>query len=99
MRRCLPRPTCRELLRPSASVALHRHSNALITPQKTNLDVVLPSHCRELLRPSASVALHRHSNALVDILPPEADSTISVMSQTERPDVTYQVRWRAFIDR
>ena len=47
--------------------------------------------CRELLRPSASVALHRHSNALVDILPPEADSTISVMSQTERPDVTYQV--------
>jgi ATP-dependent 26S proteasome regulatory subunit len=44
-----------------------------------------------LLRPSASVALHRHSNALVDILPPEADSTISVMSQTERPDVTYQV--------
>jgi 26S proteasome regulatory subunit T3 len=36
------------------------------------------------------VALHRHSNALVDILPPEADSTISVMSQTERPDVSYQ---------
>ena len=55
----------------------------------------LPACCacrRELLRPSASVALHRHSNALVDILPPEADSTISVMSQTERPDVTYQVR-------
>lgn len=38
------------------------------------------------------MALHRHSNALVDVLPPEADSTISVMSQTERPDVTYQVR-------
>lgn len=53
---------------------------------------------RELLRPSASVALHRHSNALVDILPPEADSTISVMSQTERPDVTYQVGgWVAFL--
>ena len=52
---------------------------------------VLPTRpCRELLRPSASVALHRHSNALVDILPPEADSTISVMSQTERPDVSYQ---------
>lgn len=51
-----------------------------------------PTWRRELLRPSASVALHRHSNALVDILPPEADSTISVMSQTERPDVTYQVR-------
>lgn len=52
---------------------------------------LLGPRCRELLRPSASVALHRHSNALVDILPPEADSTISVMSQTERPDVTYQV--------
>jgi hypothetical protein len=32
----------------------------------------------------------RHSNALVDILPPEADSTISVMAQSERPDVSYQ---------
>ncbi|KAL4447887.1 hypothetical protein ABPG75_005106 [Micractinium tetrahymenae] len=51
---------------------------------------ILSTLNRELLRPSASVALHRHSNALVDILPPEADSTISVMSQTERPDVTYQ---------
>lgn len=29
--------------------------------------------------------------AQVEILPPEADSTISVMSQSERPDVTYQV--------
>lgn len=51
---------------------------------------ILSTLNRELLRPSASVALHRHSNALVDILPPEADSTISVMSQTEKPDVTYQ---------
>ena len=46
---------------------------------------------RELLKPSASIALHRHSNALVDILPPEADSSISLLSQSERPDVTYQV--------
>jgi 26S proteasome regulatory subunit T3 len=35
------------------------------------------------------VALHRHSNALVDILPPEADSSISFLSQSEKPDVTY----------
>ena len=44
---------------------------------------------RELLKPSASVALHRHSNALVDVLPPEADSSISLMAAHERPDVTY----------
>ena len=47
--------------------------------------------CRELLKPSASVALHRHSNALVDILPPEADSSITLLSQSERPDVSYSV--------
>lgn len=50
---------------------------------------VLSTLNRELLRPSASVALHRHSNALVDVLPPEADSTISVVSDAERPDVKY----------
>lgn len=50
---------------------------------------ILSTLNREALRPSASVALHRHSNALVEVLPPEADSTISVMSSAERPDVTY----------
>lgn len=50
---------------------------------------VLSTINRELLRPSASVALHRHSNALVDVLPPEADSSISLMAAHERPDVTY----------
>ncbi|KAK8600086.1 hypothetical protein V6N12_049945 [Hibiscus sabdariffa] len=44
---------------------------------------------KELLKPSASVALHRHSNALVDVLPPEVDSSISLLSQSEKPDVTY----------
>ena len=53
---------------------------------------ILSTLNRELLKPSASVALHRHSNALVDILPPEADSSISLLSQSERPDVTYQAR-------
>ena len=38
---------------------------------------ILSTLNRELLKPSSSVALHRHSNALVDILPPEADSSIS----------------------
>ncbi|GFY82500.1 regulatory particle triple-A ATPase 3 [Actinidia rufa] len=50
---------------------------------------ILSTLNRELLKPSASVALHRHSNALVDVLPPEADSSISLLSQSEKPDVTY----------
>ena len=53
---------------------------------------ILSTLNRELLKPSASVALHRHSNALVDVLPPEADSSISLMSANEKPDVTYAVR-------
>ena len=53
---------------------------------------ILSTLNRELLKPSASVALHRHSNALVDILPPEADSSISLMTNAEKPDVSYTVR-------
>lgn len=52
---------------------------------------ILSTINRELLKPSASVALHRHSNALVDVLPPEADSSISLLSNSEKPDVTYSV--------
>jgi 26S proteasome regulatory subunit T3 len=43
---------------------------------------------RELLKPNTSVALHRHSHSVVDILPPESDSTIKLM--TEKPDVSYK---------
>ncbi|ORY53128.1 26S proteasome subunit P45 [Rhizoclosmatium globosum] len=32
---------------------------------------------------------HRHSNALVDVLPPEADSTIAMLGENEKPDVSY----------
>ena len=53
---------------------------------------ILSTLNRELLKPSASVALHRHSNALVDILPPEADSSISLLASGEKPDVSYTVR-------
>jgi 26S proteasome regulatory subunit T3 len=51
---------------------------------------ILSTLNRELLKPSSSVALHRHSNALVDILPPEADSSIAMLGDHEKPDVTYQ---------
>merc|ERR1719281_2381542 len=48
---------------------------------------ILSTLNRELLKPSSSVALHRHSHAVVEILPPEADSSILMM--TEKPDVKY----------
>ncbi|KAF7322868.1 26S proteasome regulatory subunit [Mycena chlorophos] len=50
---------------------------------------ILSTLDRELLKPSSSVALHRHSNALVDILPPEADSSIAMLGKEEKPDVKY----------
>merc|ERR1712099_232401 len=50
---------------------------------------ILSTIDRELLKPSASVALHKHSNALVDVLPPEADSSISMLQADERPNVKY----------
>jgi 26S proteasome regulatory subunit T3 len=50
---------------------------------------ILSTINRELLKLSSSVALHRHSNTLVDILLPKADSSISLLSQSEKPDVTY----------
>jgi len=50
---------------------------------------ILSTLDREKLKPSSSVALHRHSNALVDILPPEADSSIAMLGTDEKPDVTY----------
>ncbi len=50
---------------------------------------VLSTLDREKLKPNSSVALHRHSHAVVDILPPEADSSIQAMQMTEKPDVSY----------
>merc|ERR1712119_46395 len=50
---------------------------------------ILSTIDRELLKPNSSVALHKLSNALVDMLPPEADSTITMLSADEKPDVSY----------
>ena len=41
------------------------------------------------MKPSASVALHKHSNALVDILPPESDSSITMLQADEKPYISY----------
>lgn len=50
---------------------------------------ILSTIDREQLKANVSVALHRHSNSVVDILPSEADSAITMMQMTEKPDVTY----------
>eukprot|EP00891_Asterochloris_glomerata_P006877 jgi/Astpho2/6877/e_gw1.00106.20.1_t len=69
---------------------IDQHSGIIGSTTGNNYYVrILSTLNRELLKPSASVALHRHSNALVDILPPEADSSISLLSQSDRPDVSY----------
>ncbi|XP_032761375.1 26S proteasome regulatory subunit 6B-like isoform X2 [Rattus rattus] len=43
----------------------------------------------ELLKPNASVALHKHSNALVNVLPPEAESSIMMLTSDQKPNVMY----------
>lgn len=49
---------------------------------------ILSTLDREALKPNTSIALHRHSHSVVDILPPESDSTVQLMS--EKPDVSYK---------
>lgn len=48
---------------------------------------ILSTIDREMLKPNSSVALHRHSHSVVDVLPPESDSTITLMAT--KPDVSY----------
>jgi len=59
------------------------------TAGSTSYVRVLSTINRELLKTNASVALHRYSNSVVDVLPPDADSSIAVLQVTEKPDVTY----------
>lgn len=59
------------------------------TSGSTHIVKILSTLDKEALKPGVSVSLHRHSNALIGLIPPEADSTISVVGETERPDVSY----------
>ncbi|OLL21865.1 26S protease regulatory subunit 6B [Neolecta irregularis DAH-3] len=70
---------------------IDQHTGIVASTTGSNYVVrILSTLDRELLKPSSSVALHRHSNALVDILPPEADSSIAMLGAEEKPDVSYQ---------
>lgn len=44
---------------------------------------------RERLRPQVDVALHRSSHVLVDVLPLQVDTSIGLMQQEDRPNVTF----------
>jgi 26S proteasome regulatory subunit T3 len=65
------------------------HGIASSTTGSNHYVRILSTLDREALKPSSSVALHRHSHAIVDILPPEADSTVQSLAMSEKPDVTY----------
>ena len=65
------------------------HGIVTSTAGSTYFVRVLSTLDREQLKPNSSVALHRYSHSVVDILPPEADSTIQMMQMSEKPDVTY----------
>ena len=65
----------RELLKPSASVALHKHSNAL------------GKKALKFLTLWAFLAYYSYIS--VDVLPPEADSSISMLQADEKPEVSY----------
>ncbi|OQS54494.1 26S [Ecytonucleospora hepatopenaei] len=70
--------------------AIDRTTAIVSSSAGTNTVVkILSTVDRELLVPNTTVALHRHSSAIVDVLPPEADSTIPVVGEEEKPDVTY----------
>ena len=51
---------------------------------------VLSTINREDLKKGGSVAMHKTTHSIVDILPPEADSSIQMTKITEKPDVSYQ---------
>ena len=65
---------------------------ALVTSNSGNQYCVrvLSTINREDLKAGGSVAMHKTTHSIVDILPPEADSTIQMTKITEKPDVTYQ---------
>jgi len=50
---------------------------------------ILSTIDREKLKVGCSIALHKLSQAVVDVLPPEADSSIQMLGADEKPEVSY----------
>jgi len=67
------------------------HNTAIVssTTGQNHYVRILSTIDREQLKPNASIALHKHSNALVDILPPESDTSIQMLGDGDRPNVSY----------
>eukprot|EP00461_Guttulinopsis_vulgaris_P003551 UN03552 len=65
------------------------HCIATSTTGVTIYARVSPTIDRQTLKTNASVAMHRLSNAIVMVLPAEADSSITLMQVTEKPNVTW----------
>lgn len=62
---------------------------ASATGTGSNIVRIMSTVDKEKLKNGATVAMHRHSYAIVEILPPEADSNIALLTDEERPDVKY----------
>ena len=50
---------------------------------------ILSTLNKEMLSPNATIALHKSSQALVDIMAPESESSIRILRDHEKPDVTF----------
>eukprot|EP01095_Lingulamoeba_sp_RSL-Kostka_P016888 TRINITY_DN8483_c0_g1_i1.p1 TRINITY_DN8483_c0_g1~~TRINITY_DN8483_c0_g1_i1.p1 ORF type:complete len:393 (-),score=156.97 TRINITY_DN8483_c0_g1_i1:112-1290(-) len=67
----------------------HVHGIISCTTGSSFFARILSTLNREDLKTGSSVALHRYSHAVVEILPPEADSSIQLLTKGEKPKVRY----------
>lgn len=59
------------------------------TSQSQMMVRILSTINREHLKANTAVAMHRNSHSVVEILPPEADSSVTSLMMTKKPDVTF----------
>lgn len=79
----------RELLKPSASVALHRHSNALVDILPPGTDLQAAPSSPSPRSPILFLIVSLPTSPVFCPMTAEADSSIALMGDNERPDVSY----------
>ncbi|KAA0190897.1 Proteasome 26S subunit ATPase 4 [Fasciolopsis buskii] len=73
--------------------AVDQNTGILCSTTGSNYYVrILSTIDRELLKAGASVALHKYSSALVDVLPPEADSSVAMLQAGNHTIVTVPLK-------